>query len=110
VESVLVPLLLFAAVAAAVWWAATQRRVFVVRLVDGRPQAVRGKVTSAFLGEVADACRRHAVASGTIRGVARQGRIALTFSSNFPPSCRQQLRNVWTAQGWSALAASGRQR
>ena len=101
--STIVPLLVFAALVAAVWCAATHRSAFVVRIVDGRPEAVRGKVTSAFLGEIADVCRRHAVASGTIRGVVRQGRIALSFSRGFPAGCQQQLRNVWTAQGWSAL-------
>jgi Protein of unknown function (DUF3634) len=108
VDHILVPLLLFSAVAVAVWWAATQRSAFVVRLVDGSPRAVRGKVTSAFLGEIGDVCRRHAVASGTIRGVVRQGRIALSFSGSFPPGCRQQLRNVWSAQGWSVPVSAMR--
>ncbi len=109
-ENVVAPLLLIAAVVAVLWWATTQRSAFVVRLVDGRPRAVRGKVTSAFLGEIGDVCRRHAVVSGTIRGVVRQGRIALSFSGAFPPGCQQQLRNVWTAQGWSGSLTGIRNR
>jgi hypothetical protein len=110
VESILVPLLLVAAIGGAIWWATRSHSAFVVRLVEGRPQAVHGKVTAAFLAEIRDACRRHAVSSGTVRGVVRNGRIALSFSGGFPPGCQQQLRNVWIAQGWSMpLAASRRQ-
>jgi hypothetical protein len=95
--------LLIAVVGAALWWATTQRSTFVVRLVHGQPRILRGKVTAAFLAEIGDVCRRHGIASGTIRGVVRNDRIALSFSRGFPSTCQQQLRNAWTAQGWSVL-------
>ena len=28
--------------------------------------------------------------------------VALAFSGDIPPSCRQQLRNLWHLSGWSA--------
>ena len=101
-------MLLIAVVGAVLWWATTQRSTFVVRLSGGQPRILRGKVTSAFLAEIGDVCRRHGIASGTIRGVIRNGRIALSFSRGFPSTCQQQLRNVWTAHGWSALARAKR--
>jgi hypothetical protein len=99
--------LLLAAVGGAIWAATRPRSAFLVRLVDGSPRAVRGKVTAAFLAEIRDVCRRHCVNSGAIRGVMRNGRIALSFSGPFPPGCQQQLRNTWVAQGWSAPLAAG---
>jgi hypothetical protein len=109
VENIFAPLLLIAVIGGAVWWATQPRSTFIVRLVEGKPHMTRGKVTAAFLAEVRDVCRRHAISSGTIRGVVRHGRIGLAFSGGFPRECQQQLRNVWNAGGWSApLAAPGR--
>jgi hypothetical protein len=96
-------LVTLAAIGAAIWWASKHRSVFVVRLTEGRPRAAQGRVTSNFLAEVADVCRRHGIASGTIRGLVRNGRIALSFSGNFPAECQQQLRNIWAVQGWSVV-------
>jgi hypothetical protein len=75
---------------------------FSVRIVDGQPQVRRGKLTPAFLAELREACARHGVKSGSVRGLARGGRIALVFSHNIPPACRQQLRNWWAMSGWAA--------
>lgn len=75
--------------------------VFVVRVRGGVPRATRGVVTSAFLRDVAEICAQHRVRSGTVRGVADGRRIRLEFSSGMPTACRQQIRNVWEASGWS---------
>lgn len=78
------------------------RPVFVVRVEDGKARVVRGKVTQAFLQEIGETCDRHGVKRGGVRGVANGSRIALAFSGDIPPSCRQQLRNLWHLSGWSA--------
>jgi hypothetical protein len=84
------------------WYACRPASVFVVRVVGGEPTAVRGRVAGSFLAEVRDACREHGVTSGVVRGIAAGPRIALRFSSAFPDSCQQQLRNWWAQSGWPA--------
>lgn len=75
---------------------------FSVRIVDGKPQVRRGKLTAAFLVELQEACARHGVKRGSVRGLARGQRIALVFSHNIPQACQQQLRNWWAMSGWAA--------
>jgi Protein of unknown function (DUF3634) len=92
-----------AAMAAAILWSAFRpRAVFVVRIKDGLPRVASGTVTRAFLQQIGDTCSRHAVRGGIVRGVAKNRRIALVFSRNIAPACQQQLRNLWTLQGWTA--------
>jgi hypothetical protein len=100
------PLLLAAAVIAAVFFAANPA-VFVVKVRDGKPEASRGKVTDAFLAAVAEVCAEFALRTGEVRGVARGRRIALRFSSGFPAAARQRLRNWWAMSGWSARPGRG---
>jgi hypothetical protein len=86
----------------AIWSAVRPRPVFEVRISEGTPRIARGTVASAFVQEVGEVCRRHGVRDGAVRGVAQEsGRISLTFSGDMPPSCRQQLRNIWSLSGWS---------
>ena len=85
-----------------VWSAIHPQPVFVVRVEDGKARAVRGKVTPAFLQQIGETCDRHGVRRGVVRGMANGSRIALAFSGSIPPSCRQQLRNLWHLSGWSA--------
>ena len=75
--------------------------VFLVQVRNGVPRAVRGVVTSSFLRDVAEICERHRVRRAIIRGVAVGRRIRLEFSSGMPIACRQQIRNLWEASGWS---------
>ena len=89
-------------VAWGVWSACHPHPVFVVRVTDGVPRLVRGKVTPAFLQEIGETCDRHGVRQGVVRGVANGSRIALAFSGDISTPCRQQLRNIWTLSGWSA--------
>jgi hypothetical protein len=92
-------LVLVALVLVAVWWAFQPRYLFVVRIAGGVPRATRGKVTAAFLQHVARACAEHGVSHGWIGGVPRGRQVALAFSRGMPPSCRQQLRNLWVMNG-----------
>jgi hypothetical protein len=78
------------------------RAVFVVRISGGVTRAASGTVTRGFLREIGDACTRHGVRRGSIRGVAEGRRIHLRFSPGIPGPCRQQIRNVWAVLGWSA--------
>jgi hypothetical protein len=82
------------------------RPVFVVRIRDGVPRAVRGQVTRGFLQDVAETCARHGVRDGEVRGLAAGRRIGLTFSGGIPNRCRQQIRNLWGVSGWSAMGPS----
>jgi hypothetical protein len=82
------------------------RPVFVVRIRDGVARAARGQVTRGFLHDVAEACARHGVRDGEVRGLAAGRRINLVFSSGIPDRCRQQIRNVWGVSGWSASGPS----
>jgi Protein of unknown function (DUF3634) len=100
------PLLLTVALTALILWAlfsvARPRPAFVVRLESGVPRVARGTVTPAFVAEVAEVCRRHGVQNGTVIGIVNDRRIALAFSGDITPNCRQQLRNLWSISGWSA--------
>lgn len=89
------------------YWACRPRSVFVVRIGGGVPRAARGQVTRGFLQDIAEACARHGVRRGSIRGVAEGRRINLVFSPGIPAPCRQQIRNLWGVSGWSA-AVPGR--
>jgi len=75
----------------------------VIRFDHGMtvPRAARGVVTTGFLRDVAEICAQHQVRSATIRGLAVGRRIRLEFSRGMPTGCRQQIRNVWEASGWS---------
>ena len=84
------------------WSAARPRAAFVVRIARGEPRVLRGTVTSSFVQEVREICGRNKVDHGEVRGVPKDGRIALEFSDGIPPPCRQQLRNLWFMSGWSA--------
>jgi len=84
------------------WRAGQPRRVFVVRITDGKPQAVTGRVTPAFLARVREVAAEHGVKSGRVWGLARGTWIHLGFSRQIAAPGRQQLRNWWAVSGWSA--------
>jgi hypothetical protein len=87
-------------VGAWVAWSILQSRyVFEIRIKGGKARVRRGKVTSTFLGRVAEACRTDGVARGWIGGVRRGRRTALRFSHDFPPGLQQRIRNEWQAAG-----------
>jgi Protein of unknown function (DUF3634) len=77
-------------------WAVWRGRAdFVIRICDGQPQTAQGKVAGAFLRDLEEICHRQGIMQGRIRGV-RSGRdVSLQFSRTIPPTCRQQIRNVW---------------
>jgi hypothetical protein len=95
-------LLTLIVIVVALWFAMQPRCAFVVRINQGHPKAVRGKVTAAFLDQIRETCQQHGVENGTIRGLIHGKRIALNFSRNLPSSGQQQLRNWWANWGWSA--------
>ena len=90
-------LIVFALVAALVWWALKPRPVFVIAIRNGAARVARGQVPTPFLSAVNDECRRSGLSDGTVRGVRSRDRIALAFSPHVPPSSRQRLRNTWVA-------------
>jgi hypothetical protein len=84
--------------------------VFVVRITDGVPRAVRGQVPRGFLQDVAETCARNGVQDGEVRGLTAHQRIDLVFSAGIPNHCRQQIRNLWGVSGWSAAGPRRPQR
>jgi hypothetical protein len=91
----------------ALWSALRPRSACVVRIEGGVARIAGGKVTQAFLHEIGETCRRHGVTDAVIRGAAKGGRIALVFSGDMPPPCKQQLRNLWALSGWSGGPRKG---
>jgi Protein of unknown function (DUF3634) len=83
------------------WSVCRPRSAFVVRIEGGVPRVAKGTVTQAFAHQIGETCSRHHVGTGVVRGVIKGRRIALSFSRGIPPTCRQQLRNLWTLTGWS---------
>ena len=80
-------------------WAFQPRYVFLVRIEDGKPHVLRGKVTPVFLGRVAEVCGQAGVRRGWVGGVPRGKGVVLSFSRTFPPGLQQQLRNQWGLHG-----------
>ena len=89
-----------------VWWMFRPRYAFVVQIRDGIPICRRGRANSVFLRHVAEICQWSGVRYGKIYGtlqpafgrrvsvLGRRTRIRLSFSSDFPIGCQQQLRNL----------------
>jgi Protein of unknown function (DUF3634) len=96
----LIAVLLVVSIAAAFWRFAKPPATFVVRIQAGKPKATYGRVTDAFLAEIAELCREQRIAAGEIRGVSRGPRLGLWFSREIPNGCRQRLRNWWAMSGW----------
>jgi hypothetical protein len=90
------------AIVLGLWRAAQPRRLFVVRLVDGKAQAAEGKVTAAFLERVGEVAAANEISRGKVTGYAYGQFIRLAFSSEFGEAGRQQLRNWWASFGWAA--------
>ena len=95
----LIQALVIGFVAWVVWSILQPRYVFEIRITGGQPRVRRGKVTPAFLGQVAEVCQTDGVARGWICGVRAGRRTALRFSRAFPPGLQQRLRNEWQAAG-----------
>ena len=66
------------------WQACQPRSIFVVRIDNGTPKAVRGVVTRAFLGAVADSCHHHGVVRGAVMGKAHGRQIAPRVQGRLP--------------------------
>jgi Protein of unknown function (DUF3634) len=76
--------------------------VFTVRIVDGNPQAIGGKVTPSFLSRVQEVAAENEITRGTVSGYAHGKFIRLIFSKEIPVSAQQQLRNWWASFGSNA--------
>jgi hypothetical protein len=95
-------LLIAALVVWGLWRVSRPKRLFVVRIADGKPGATTGTMTPALLDFVGEIAAEHDIATGEVRGVAQGNLIRLEFSREFPKEARQQLRNWWSISGWPA--------
>jgi hypothetical protein len=96
IEYLLIGIVVASVAGFAAWQATTRGRVFVIRIREGVPKLVRGKVSTGFVAEIGDVLSRHRVRRGTIFGVNKRGMVSLGFSNSIPNASRQALRNVWT--------------
>src|SRR4051794_33133149 len=80
-----------------IWSLFPPRYVFEIQIREGRPRIRKGKVTPAFLAQVADVCREGGISKGRIAGVKCGKRIAVQFSKTIPPGLQQRLRNLWVS-------------
>jgi|SRR6476660_1806685 hypothetical protein len=78
------------------WVVSASTRVWVVRLRNGKPVLVKGKIPPMVVSELSEVLKRHGVRRGALYGVKRRGMVALGFSRSIPQKCRQALRNVWS--------------
>jgi hypothetical protein len=97
----LIKVVVVAFAVAAFWLAFRPRYVFRIRIEAGVPGVASGKVTAAFLLEIAEVCRQLGVRRGWVGGVRRGRKIVLAFSRGMPPAAQQRLRNLWTLKGWT---------
>jgi hypothetical protein len=77
-------------------WALVQPRyVMLIKIREGKPRIVKGKMTAAFAERITDVCQEFGIAHGWIGGIAQGKLIVLQFSRSFAPLPRQRLRNEW---------------
>jgi hypothetical protein len=69
---------------------------FVIFVATPMPRVIKGKVTAAFLHELAEVCQENGVRRGWLGGIRKGRRTVLVFSWHFPRHVRQRLRNLWT--------------
>ena len=87
-------LVLVAVIVGVIWILSRPRVVFVLRIRDGIPVVVRGRVRDALLRAVEDICRENGITSGTVTALPCGRRARLKCSAEIPAACQQQLRNV----------------
>jgi hypothetical protein len=95
VEPLVQLLLVVALVGAAVLFFRRGNYVFVVHFRDGVPHTTRGKVSGAFLQDLAAFCAENGIRDGWVGGVPHGKRVRLAFSRHFSEAQRQRLRNLW---------------
>jgi len=95
-EYVAIVAVVIVAAAVAYWQVKAAGRVFVIRIRHHVPFLTKGKVSQAFVAELAEVLQSHGVKQGSIYGVRRRGTVLLEFSRGVPVGARQALRNVWS--------------
>src|SRR5262245_10302021 len=95
-EYVILSLGMVAALVVIFWVVTAGSRVWVIRLRNGTPVLVKGRIAPMVVSELGDVLQRHGVRRGSLYGVKRRGMVTLGFSPSIPQRCRQALRNVWS--------------
>ena len=93
--SLLINLLIAGAVVAIIVKMTHRPARFVVAIRNGTVEVRKGRVPGAFLADCELLCRENGLASGTIRGVEKDGRVELRFSGDIPARHHQRFRNVY---------------
>ena len=78
------------------WVVTASSRLWVIRLRNGNPVLVKGRIAPMVVSELGEVLQRHGVRRGALYGIRRRGTVALGFSRSIPQKCRQALRNVWS--------------
>jgi hypothetical protein len=95
-EYVILSVAVVAALVIVSWVVTASSRVWVIRLRNGTPVLVKGRIAPMVVSELGEVLQRHGVRRGALYGVRRRGTVALGFSPSIPQKCRQALRNVWS--------------
>ena len=80
-----------AAMAAACFYAARLKPVFVIAVAEGKLRLLRGRPPPFFLQEAEEVVRDAQISAGTIKGYVKNGHIVLSFSRHVPGALRQRL-------------------
>lgn len=69
--------------------------LFVIRLDDGQPKILKGRVSGAFLSDLADLAAESDLCDGSVRGKTADGYIRLVISKEISANLQQRIRNIW---------------
>lgn len=84
--------------------------LFVIRVRNGQPRLVRGRIPQSLLDEIGDVVRSSDVHSARLRVVRRSGQPDLSIRGDVGDAAAQRLRNVIHRYGVVRIAAGGRRR
>jgi hypothetical protein len=80
-------------VAALIYWAGRYAELFLIRVDQGKPRLVRGRIPPRLLSDISEVVRRAKIDSAKIRVLSERGEPQLVAPGLGEGTC-QQLRNV----------------
>ena len=90
-----VRLSIFAVVGVLVYLFLRPRYLFTVKIRNGKVTSSSGRICESFVTECDSIAGRFDIKRGTIRAVAKSGRVSLSFSKDIPKFHHQRFRNVY---------------
>lgn len=84
--------------------------LFVIRVRNGEPRLVRGRIPQSLLDEITDVVRVSRVSAARLRVVRSSGQPSLSIRGDVDDAGAQRLRNVIHRYGVARIAAGGRRK